>query len=184
MMIRSAISMIVVYMLISGCSSGQKQAQPILFDASSLPCDMAKQPDVAKLCGISVVDMIFQTTANTATQKVCTYYKNAQPEPLPLINLSTELNQDKNANYDSFFDDLIKNGLPMTDGISKFKKFQDERFKAVSSDGNPNYNQIYLEVEKQALLIIEYDKSLVKDKDVEEFERKLIELYLYGGPQK
>ncbi len=180
---RALISMIVLCVLILGCSSGQKQTQPILFDASSLPCDMAKQPDVAKLCGISVVDMIFQTLTNTTTQKVCTYYKNAQPEPLPLINLSTELNQDKNTNYDSFFDDLVKNGLPMTDGISKFKKIQDDRFKAVTSASNPNYNQIYLEVEKQALLIIEYDKSLVKNKDVEEFERKLIELYLYGGPQ-
>jgi hypothetical protein len=179
---RSILYMTFLVVIIFGCSKGQKQ-QPILFDISSLPCDMAKQPDVAKLCGISVIDMIFQTVTNTPQQKVCTYYKNVTPKPLPLINLTVEPNKDSSATSDALFEGLIKNGIPGMDGISKFSKFPDDRFKAVHSDSNPLYNQIYVEVVRQGLLIIEYDKSLIKDKAVKNFEKNLIELYLYGGPQ-
>ena len=179
---RSILSMIFLVATIFGCSTGQKK-QPILFDISSLPCDMAKQQDIATLCGFSVVDIIFQTVTNTSQQKVCTYYKNAMPKPLPLINLTVEPNRDSSVTSDALFEGLLKNGIPGMDGISKFTKFPDERFKAVKSDSNKLYNQIYVEVEKQGLLIIEYDKSLIKDMGTKDFETKLIELYLYGGPQ-
>jgi hypothetical protein len=164
------------------CSS-VKKTEPIRFNIKSLPCDIINQHALAKLIGKSVVDLIFQTVSNTATLKNCIGYANSKPEPIPVINMIAVPVKDSTSTQEALFTDLLKNGIQGKDVDSKFKKFPDNRFKAVSSDSNPIYNQIYLEVDKQALVTIEYDKSLVLDKNVIDFERKLIEMFLYVGPQ-
>lgn len=174
--------MVVFVFFILSCSNGQREKKPILFDPLALPCDMVQQQELAKFLEIMVVDIIFQNVKNTATQKICTYYKNVQPKTIPLINLTVEPVQDVKTSHDLLLEELVKNGISGSEGISKFKKIPDDRFKAVSSSSNSIYNQIFLSVESKALVIIEYDKTLVKNGDIEEFERKLIELYLYKGP--
>ncbi|MBK8514866.1 MAG: hypothetical protein IPL55_00840 [Saprospiraceae bacterium] len=173
---------ILLVIFLTSCSSGQKQ--PVLFDFNPFPCDLASQSDIAKALNLSVVDVLFQSVTNQGDIKVCTYFKNSKPTPEPLIHLTVESNIVNPSNYDNLFMNFKNNGIPSSEGTSMFKSFPDERFKAIYSEDNPKFNQVYLNIDDKYLLNLQYDKSLAKGKENVELARKMIEIFLYGGPNQ
>jgi hypothetical protein len=169
---------ILVVCSVFGCADAQNQK--VIFNFENVPCEMADQSLVAQTLNIPVVDIIFQTVSAEKNPKVCTLYKNVAPKPLPLLHLTADKDYKTPASIDQMFSELIKNGIPGSEVLSVFKAFPDKRFKAVYSESQPNYNQVYLNVDNKGILIMEYDKSLVQNTDNIELARKLMELYLYG----
>ena len=160
------------------CKSVEQRPVTLTFDFD--PCDYLSVNKLSPILGLLVTDIIAQSAENSPNKKVCTYYRNISPKPEPLVNVSIEYNPDKTSSgFSKVIESMLVNGLPGSSGIMKYKKIDDDRFNAIYTQDESLFNQAYIEVANQYLVVIEYDKKLSKQSGSTDLIIKIIESVLY-----
>ncbi len=167
-------------MFLASFSCKSVEQQPVKLGFEFEPCDYLRVDKLAPILNVLVTDIIAQSADNSKVKKQCTYYRNIRPTPEPLVNVSIEYSPDKtSSNYGKVLESMLVNGLPSASGTLKYKKISDERFNAIYTEDEALFNQAYVEVDNQYLIVIEYDKKLAQKVGSNELMIKLISSVLY-----
>ncbi len=173
-------NLFIIIMIVTAFSCKSVEQQPVKLSMEYDPCDYLRVDKLAPLVDILVTDIIAQSGENGPTKKVCTHYLNKRPTPEPLVHVTIEYSSDKTSgNFGKIIEGMLVNGLPSSSGTLKYKKLSDKRFNAIYTEDEALFNQAYVEVGNQYLIVIEYDKKLNKNGDPKELMSKLISSVLY-----
>lgn len=165
-----------VFLFVTSYSCKNAEKIPIEIDFSFHSCDFLNSSKLAPLINLQAVDLISQSTENTLFRKVCTQYINKKPQPQPVFHLEFDKNNIQNgeANYAQTLKDLLENPT----GNIKYKILTDERFNAIYTEDTESYNQAFVEINNEYLILLQFDKTILKNKSVEELTTKIIEIIL------